>query len=28
LVNKTKVTDPAVGKYYDDFLLKRNWVDE
>jgi|TARA_B110000285_G_C15070164_1_gene587442 hypothetical protein len=23
-----KVRDPAVGKHYEDFLLKRNWVDE
>ena len=23
-----KIRDPAVGKYYEDFLFKRNWIDE
>ena len=23
-----KIRNPAVGKYYEDFLFKRNWIDE
>lgn len=27
-INALKVRNPAVGKYYEDFILKRNYVDE
>lgn len=27
-INQMKIRDPAIGKYYEDFLLKRNWIDE
>jgi len=28
MVNQMKVRDPAVGKYYEDLLFKRNEIDE